>query len=331
MGKWRKTFEWIEEPYVSPDGEKLAAVVKTGEMEFGVCLNGQAWENGFDKVWYLRFTSDNRAAAIVSDTGMWTIAVDGIAWENSFEYLWDSRFSVDGRHVGAAVQKGRKYYAARDDRPWAEGFFNISNFTMAPDGGKTAAVVQTVDFKEGEIFKFKEGCFSVAVDGCVWENNFVNAWEIAFNHLYSPDGKKIAAIVSPRYGRWTMALDGRPWSTTFGGLVTDAVFSSDGSSLACLGKEDEKWKVMVDDKPWDVDFDMLWQPVFSPDGQNVAVKAEKNGKFVLAVNGRVFKQEYDCMWEPVFSPDGEKILVRAIQGGSEKYYRQVIPLKEISG
>ena len=91
VGQWRKTFEWIEEPYVSPDGEKLAAVVKTGEMEYGVCVNGRAWENSFDKVWYLRFTPDNRAAAIVSDTGMWTIAVDGRAWENSFEYVWDCR------------------------------------------------------------------------------------------------------------------------------------------------------------------------------------------------------------------------------------------------
>ncbi|MBW2594227.1 MAG: PD40 domain-containing protein, partial [Deltaproteobacteria bacterium] len=116
-------------------------------------------------------------------------------------------------------------------------------------------------------------------------------------------------------------------------LVTDPVFSPDGSRLACLGKEDEKWTVVVDDQPWDVDFDMIWRPVFSPDGNTVAVKAEKKGKFVLVVNGLILNQVNDCMWEPVFSPDGEKILLRAIQGepGTGKYYRQVIPLTEITG
>ena len=115
--------------------------------------------------------------------------------------------------------------------------------------------------------------------------------------------------------------------------MTDAVFSADGNHLACLGKEDDRWTVAVDDHPWEVDFDMVWQPVFSPDGKNVAVKAEKNGKFVLAVNGRVFDTAYDGLWAPVFSPDGEKMMVRGIQGGSEtgKYYREVIPLTKIAG
>ena len=65
---WREKFEWVEEPQASPDGEQLAAVVKTGEMEFNVCINGTTWENTYDKIWYLRFTPDNRPAAIVSDT-----------------------------------------------------------------------------------------------------------------------------------------------------------------------------------------------------------------------------------------------------------------------
>ncbi len=39
--KWKDMFDRVEEPYVSPDGERIVAVVKTGDMEFSVCENGR--------------------------------------------------------------------------------------------------------------------------------------------------------------------------------------------------------------------------------------------------------------------------------------------------
>ena len=56
LGRWKQDFNWVEEPYVSPDGEKIAAIVNLAEGEFNVCLNGQTWETVFDKIWHLRFT-----------------------------------------------------------------------------------------------------------------------------------------------------------------------------------------------------------------------------------------------------------------------------------
>ena len=89
-GQWRNKFDYIEEPYVSPDGEKIAAIVKDEEaMAFNVCVNDTVWESTFDKIWYLRFSPDNRPTALVSDTGEWTVAVDDVAWENRFDYVWD--------------------------------------------------------------------------------------------------------------------------------------------------------------------------------------------------------------------------------------------------
>ena len=40
MTDWKDQFNWVEEPYVSPDGEKVAAVVNIDEGEFNVCVNG---------------------------------------------------------------------------------------------------------------------------------------------------------------------------------------------------------------------------------------------------------------------------------------------------
>ncbi|MEJ2730197.1 MAG: WD40 repeat domain-containing protein, partial [Deltaproteobacteria bacterium] len=51
ISDWQKKFSWVEEPYVSPNGEKIAAIVNLGEGEFNVCVNGDTWETVFDKIW----------------------------------------------------------------------------------------------------------------------------------------------------------------------------------------------------------------------------------------------------------------------------------------
>ena len=115
-------------------------------------------------------------------------------------------------------------------------------------------------------------------------------------------------------------------------MVTDAVFSPDGKRVACLGKENEKWTVVVDGSRWDT-YDMAWQPVFSPDGKNVAAKVEKNGRYTIVVNGRPLKDEFAAAWDPVFSPDSSKILIKAIETGNNenKYFRRVMPITDIAG
>ena len=139
FGSWPTSFDWVEEPYASPDGEKIAAVVKTGEMEFSVCVNGTAWENTFDKVWYLRFAPDGRLTGIVSDTGQWTLAVDGAAWEEQFDYIWDTQFTRDGQTIVCAVQQGMQYLMATNGKPWENAFSNMGHTAMNQDGSRTAA------------------------------------------------------------------------------------------------------------------------------------------------------------------------------------------------
>ena len=136
--QWRKKFNWVEEPYVSPDGEKIAAIVNLSEGEFSVCVNDQPWENVFDKIWYLRFAPDGRLTALVSETGEWTVAVDDAAWENKFGYVWNSMFSPDGKNIAVAVQQDMTYGMALNDVPWEKTFANMTNPTISPDGTRTA-------------------------------------------------------------------------------------------------------------------------------------------------------------------------------------------------
>ena len=164
-GQWRESFDYTEEPYVSPDGEKIAAIVKDPEETAStVRVNDTAWESSYDKIWYLRFSPDNRAVALVSDTGEWTVAVDGVPWENRFDYVWDTRFGDDGRNIIVAAQRGGKYLAVTNGIAWATEFLTLSNLAVSPDGGHVCAVVQQVPFSEGDIFTYQKGCYTLAVD-----------------------------------------------------------------------------------------------------------------------------------------------------------------------
>jgi len=314
-------YDWIEEPYASPDGERVAAVVRTDGEPFGVSVNGEVWENTFDRAWYLRFSPDGRLTALVSDSGEWTLAVDGEPWENRFEFAWNTQFSRDGKNIYiAAVHSEKRYLVVGNDVPWEEGFFHIGDMVVSPDGLKVGLSAQTVATQERAIARFQEGAFSVAINGVPWESTFLNVWEPAFssdgshaaacvrttlydytivvdgtpwkklfgaawaprfspadrsvtapvrvggkwflardgeifwergftqlwNHLYSPDGGRIAAIVAPKFGRWTVAVDGKPWTNTFSDLATDIQFSPDGRKIACIFRDEGSWGVCLE-------------------------------------------------------------------------------------
>ncbi|NNL74942.1 MAG: WD40 repeat domain-containing protein, partial [Desulfobacterales bacterium] len=157
--QWHHRFNWVEEPYVSPNGEKIAAIVNQAEGEFNVCVNGDAWETVFDKIWYLRFAPDGRLTALVSEMGEWTVAVDGTPWDNKFGYVWNLMFSPDGKNIAAAVQRDMSYCMALNDVVWENTFPNMTHPTLSPDGTQTAAAVQVAEFSEGEIHKFQQGAY----------------------------------------------------------------------------------------------------------------------------------------------------------------------------
>jgi Tol biopolymer transport system component len=166
------------------------------------------------------------------------------------------------------------------------------------------------------------GTWSLACDGrVIWDRKFVQLW----HPVYSPDGSRLAAIVAPKYGRWTIAADGNPWPIMFNDLITDVVFSPDSKKIAATGKTNETWAVAVDGVAWKNTFDRVWRPVFSPDSNDLAVKVERKGRFTIALNDRIWQDEYDAIWDPVFSPAGDKILLRTLQDG--KYSRRVIPVE----
>ncbi len=354
LGQWRDAYPYREEYYVSPDGERIAAVVQTSEMveepAYGICENGALWETPFDNIFYLRYLADGRLFALVQDTGEWTVAVDGTTWENRYEFAWNPQFSVSGQQIVIATQNARKYAAALNDTPWENEFGDISHLTISADGRSSAGVVQTVSFSEGDIYTFQEGCYTVAVNGRAWDSNFVNAFDPAF----STDAQRVAAGVRTSLYEYTVVVDGAPWTTRYAGLwaplfspldqtVTVPVsqggkwflardgqiiwdtpmtqvwhhqYSPDGRHIAAIvAPTFGRWTIARDGTPWKTTFsDVVTDLVFSPDGSRIACAAKDRDYWKIVVEGQAWPRQFDRVWSPVFNPKGSHLAAKVQSG-----------------
>lgn len=351
LSEWRDRFADIRELCISPYGEKAAAIVETADDKYSVCVNGVLWDAEFDKIWHLRFGPDGRLSALVSDGGVWTVATEGVPWSNQFEFVWNLQFARQGKDIITAAQNDRSYLAVKNDIPWEKGFYSLSRLSICPATGKTAATVQIIPFREGEIEAFQRGCFSVAVDGHAWDSHFVNAWETGF----SADGAHVAAEVRTSLYDYTVAVDDKLWDRTYrsiwrprfsprDGSVTAPVrydnhwhlvkdggpfwrrryiqlwnhmYSPDGERIAAIvAPKFGRWTIAVDDRLWRHDFrELVTDAVFSPDGLRVACIGKSDGRWTLAVDDRPWDMAVDMAWPPVFSPDGRSVAAKIEQGG----------------
>ena len=400
LGAWEAQYKWVEEVQASLDGERFAAVVNADD-EFTACVNGELWENLYERVWYLRFSPDSRLTGLASDMGEWAVVVDDEPWPDKYGMVWDTKFSADGSGIAVAVQQDTEYGMALNGQLWDTLYPDANHFAISPCGTRTASVVQREAMGQAEVFRYQGGMYSLAVDGKMWDNAFVNAWEVAFSadgkhvaaemrtdlydhsivvdgqpwagrfqcvwgprfnpatgavvapvrqggkwslfqddqplwrnkyfecwhHCFSADGKVVAAIVSPKFSRWTAAVDDQAWNTTFGDMAADLCLSPDGSRAAFLGKENEQWKVCVDDRNWAGEYDMAWAPVFSADSRHVAATVRKDGKFAVLVDGHPVAQDLDMAWDAAFGPDSDRVLLRTVKDG--KCRRTVLKLDNI--
>jgi hypothetical protein len=413
---WKKKFIDIRDLTPSDDGEKIAGVVQPERARFATCVNGDILEETFERLYSVKFNTDNKLLFLVFSNYEWALAVDREISKDKFDFLWNLTLTPDGKGFAVNIKKGDDYGVSLNGKTWGNMFVEARDLAISPDGMKAASGVLTQRLKEGDIFTFQKGLWTIAVDGTPWDTNFVNVWGFTFSpdnkhvaaevrlnlyeytiavdgktwdtifscvwepifkpgstdvvapvktakgwtlamngkpiwdnfvqvwrHKYSPDGQRIAAVVAPEYGKWTVAVDSSPWTKTYNDAVISPVFSPDSKRVAAIVKEskfpfhmesalhniegNDRWTIAVDGTPWAEDFDMIWDPVFSPGSDKVAAKAERNGKYFVVVDGRVGRRVFEALWNPIFSPDGEKLLIRCIEGG--KYYRRIVPLGKI--
>jgi len=336
--EWQDQFNWVEELHVSPDGEKIAGIVNTDEAPFTVCVNGESWEEGFDKAWSLRYLPDGRLSCLVSTEEEWTVCVDDALWETRFDYIWDFQHSDDGAFIGAAIQSGGEYGMAVNDTPWESLYHNISGAVLS-NQGTSAAVVQVEPLGQGDIEGFSRGIFSVAVDGDAKDNACMNIWDLSFDG----DGRQIAYTVrknrvdysiskdnqawtknfqfvwKPEFilnnqsllapvrqnGKWFLFKDESPfWRKSYEQLWKLSIDKDGGKIAAIVSNQYGKWTVSEDDQPWDFQCDTMISDLFyAGNGASLIAVFKHQGAWDIAVNAKPWRLSADKLWKPVVSRD----------------------------
>ena len=315
---WPGEWEFVWDTQTSTDGSVIAAQVKD-EMEYTIAVNGAAWESRFAACRGYALSADGSTAAALMQLqslaegdifgfleGAWGVVVNGTAWDRRFINVWGPAVTPDGSRVAAEVRLDIcDYSVAENGEPWPARFGLVWEPSWH-DGALIAPV------------KAADG-WTLAENGePVWERRFVQLW----NQRFSPDGSRVAAVVSPSFTRWTVAVDDEPWDLTVSDVVLPPVFSPDSTKLACAVRDQGRWTVAVDGRKWSDGFDMVWDPVFHADG-SVLAKVERDGKYAIAKDGAIWSPWFDGLREPVLSPDGSLVLVRCIE--NDIYNRRVVP------
>ncbi|GAB7024516.1 electron transfer complex subunit TmcD [Salidesulfovibrio brasiliensis] len=346
-------------PKFTPDG-RLAALVSL-DMEWTVAEDGNAWEETYGFLWDMQFGNGSLSVGVQQDM-QYGMVVNGTIWDELFENANSFALSPCGKHSAAAVQvqalaqadiftfQDGVFSLAVDGKVWDMRAMNFWTPVFSNEGGHVACQARKSLYD-----------YTIAVDGKFWSKDFACVWEPSFNpadgsvvapvrmngkwgmakdgeilwqpqftqlwqQQYSQDGKTLWAICSPKYGKFTVCRDAKPWDCGYLS-VTDLSVSPDGNRAAAVGRTPDKgYNVIVDGTAWNGRYDMIWKPIFSDNGSNVAVKVKKGERYNVLVDGKACKEDFDMVFDPVFSPDGTSVLIKGIQGGV--YKRIVAPVAD---
>jgi hypothetical protein len=359
---WEGEFEKAWHLRFLPTGQVLALVMS--DDEWTVAIDGASWSQTFDFAWNPRWSTDGSVIAVQVKDGMdYTLATSGETWEQKFPSMREYALSPDGQTLIAAVQvealregdtekfSQGVWAAAVNDKVLPGRFLNVWG-PAAAAGGATAAQIRT-GLQE----------FGLLHGGTPWPQRYAMIWEPVFSPTGSvlvpvklpggwslardqevawdgrfdqlvrlqpsPDGSRVAAVVATEFGKWTVAVDGQPWPSTWNEAVLDPVFSPDGSRVAAAVRQDGAWTIAVDGQPWSQTFEAVWDPVFSPGGDRVAARVRQNGSQALVIDDRRPTRVHGRLWDPVFSPDGSRVLIRALHDGA--CLRSVAAIEDVCG
>jgi hypothetical protein len=301
--EWRSRFNWVQTPQVRRNGEGIAAVVNLDEMAFNVCVNGEVWEEEYEKVWNLTPVSGSGFAAFVARDEEWTLAVNGQEWSHWCDFIWQLMKSRDGRTLGAVFQTESEYGIIVNDVPWENRFENLTGAVMAADG-TSAAVVQVASMPGADVDAFREGVFSVARNGVPEEQRFLNIWDISLD----TSGSQIGYAVRTNREAYTIVQDDTLWENRFESVWKPEFL--DEKSLLAPVRVNGKWELYKNDAPfWRRRYDQLWHLTLSPNGKDVAaIVASPYGRWSVAVNDTVWPVSWDTMVSDIhFSENGASL------------------------
>ena len=105
INEWKEKFSSVRDLVPSDDGEKIATIVRNDEKRFTTCVNGETWEETFERIASLKFNPDSQLIALALRDYEWTVAVGHEMWEEKFDFVWNLTLSPDGKSIAVNVNK----------------------------------------------------------------------------------------------------------------------------------------------------------------------------------------------------------------------------------
>ena len=105
ISEWKKKFTSVRDLVPSDDGEKIATIVRNDEKRFTTCVNGETWEETFERIYSLKFNPDNQLISLALRDYEWVVAVDHEMWEEKFDFVWNLTLSPDGKNIAVNINK----------------------------------------------------------------------------------------------------------------------------------------------------------------------------------------------------------------------------------
>ncbi|GLI53306.1 electron transfer complex subunit TmcD [Thermodesulfovibrio yellowstonii] len=135
---WDKYFVQLWNQRVGPDKKKIATVVATDFGKWTIAVDGIPWNRTFSQaVLPPQFSPDGKkVAAVVRENNQWTVAVDGIPWKRGFERVWSPQFSPDSSHIVTKAEKEGVYFIVLDGEIGKDTFDVLWEPQFSPDGEK---------------------------------------------------------------------------------------------------------------------------------------------------------------------------------------------------
>ena len=139
---WRRKYFATRGLVASEDGEKIATIVKNEDRRFTTCVNGETWEETFERVYSLKFAPAGQLISLVFKDYEWAVAVDHEMWEEKFDYLWNLTISPDGKSIAVNIRTGEMTSGVcLNGKTWEKSFPEARDLTLSPDGERTASHV----------------------------------------------------------------------------------------------------------------------------------------------------------------------------------------------
>ncbi|PMP97944.1 MAG: hypothetical protein C0169_01460, partial [Thermodesulfobacterium geofontis] len=246
--EWKEKFIDIRELTPSPDGEKIAGIVQPETRKFTLCVNGETWEDLFDRMYSLKFNLDNEPICLGYSDYQWTVIIGDkgeTRWENTFDMMWNLTLSPDTKSIAANFRTPEMTQGViLNDQPWENLFVEVRDVIMSPDGKRTASRVQINPRRELDIFWFYEKNYTIAVDGIPWDSSFMSV----YGGIFSDDGNHVAACIMTDLSKYTIVVDGKPWDKEFGGCW-EPIFVPGSSDVIAPVQTPQGWTLAKNGDP----------------------------------------------------------------------------------